>query len=61
MLAKYSNWDRLHYVQNYDILLGWAQCISDIFHKMASAWAKLRLGKNKVGIVSPRYVGPMPR
>ena len=44
-LAKYSNLERLHDLQNSDIYIGWAQCISNRFSKMASAEAKLRLGK----------------
>ena len=45
ILAKYSNLERLHDLQNSDIYIGWAQCISNRLIKMASAEAKLRLGK----------------
>ena len=44
-LAKYSNLERLHDLQNSDIYIEWAQCVSNRFSKIASAAAKLRLGK----------------
>ena len=44
-LAKYSNLERLHDLQNSDFYIGWAQFISNRFRKMASAEAKMRLGK----------------
>ena len=37
---------RLHDLQNSDIYMGLAQCISNKFRKMASAETKLRLCKN---------------
>ena len=37
--------ERLHDPQNSDIYIGWAQCISNRLIKMASAEAKVRLGK----------------
>ena len=47
ILAKYSNLERLSDLQNSDIYIGWAQCISNKFRKMASAEAKMRLGKKR--------------
>ena len=44
-LANYSNLERLHNLQSSDIYIGWAHCISKRLSKMASAEAKLRLGK----------------
>ena len=43
ILAKYFSWERLHELQKYGRV---GSIISDILSKMASAFAKLRMGKN---------------
>lgn len=61
ILAKYSNLEWLHDLQNADIYIGWAQFISNRLSKMASAEAKFRLGKKTFGIVLSKNDQRMPR